>query len=423
MKTTFNYVARNLKDDKIERGVLGADDRNDAIGNLRQRGLTPLEVNERGTVFDLASLLVRRPQERLTFFRSYAALASAGASTNDTFNLLISQIRNSVRHELKSKYSLWPSGKLRFLRVIEGLAREVMGGVKLHDAMARRPNDFSEVECAMCQIGDATGELSKVLEEVSVFLERDRKFNKQLWDALTYPIVIAFVAVAMVILMIVKIIPEFSGLFAGFGVELPPTMKVMLAVSAFFQNPFCIVGTLGALFGAAFLFARSLGTPKGALAFDRLRLKIPVVGELIRKIVVSRICRVLAMLADSGKGPQQSLEIAIPVSESPAYAAAMTEAKEAIRKGQVSNLHEAIGRTNMFDPLILGFAQVGVKTGNVGEMLGKVSEYYESDIASLTAMIPTFVQTLVTLIMGGVVGLIVYSVYVPLTELVNNIHQ
>ena len=129
------------------------------------------------------------------------------------------------------------------------------------------------------------------------------------------------------------------------------------------------------------------------------------------------------MLADSGKGPQQSLEIAIPVSESPAYAAAMTEAKEAIRKGQVSNLHEALGRTNMFDPLVLGFAQVGVKTGNVGEMLGRVSEYYESDIASLTAMIPTFVQTLVTLLMGGIVGLIVYSIYVPLTELVNNIHQ
>ena len=423
MKTTFNYVARNGKDEKIERGVIGAEDRNDAIVNLRQRGLTPLEVTERGTIFDLSSMLVKRPTERLTFFRSYAALASAGASTNDTFNLLISQIRNGVRHELKGGMSIFPSKKLRFLRVIEGLSREVMGGVKLHDAMARRPNDFSEVESAMCQIGDATGEIATVLEQVSEFLERDRKFSKQLGDALTYPAVIAVSAVGMVILMIVKIIPEFANLFAGFGVDLPPTMKAMLAVSAFFQNPFGIAAMLIVLLGGTFAFAKSLGTPKGALAFDRLRLKIPVIGELVRKIVVSRICRVLAMLADSGKGPQQSLEIAIPVSESPAYAAAMTEAKEAIRKGQVSNLHEALGRTNMFDPLVLGFAQVGVKTGNVGEMLGRVSEYYESDIASLTAMIPTFVQTLVTLLMGGVVGLIVYSIYVPLTELVNNIHQ
>lgn len=420
MKTSYNFVARN-KDGKIERSVIGADDRIDAARSLRERGLTPINVIERGTVFDIRTMFVKRPAERLTFFRSYAALASAGASTNDTFSLLISQIRNSVKKDLKNRFPGARAKKMNFLRVVEGLSREVMSGVKLHDAMSRRPNEFSEVEAAMCQIGDSTGEMAKVLEQVAEFLERDRKFKKQLGDALTYPILVAGFAILMVILMIVKIIPEFANLFAGFGVDLPITMKIMLGASDFFKNPISVMLLTFGIFGGIIAFGRAIGTPAGALRFDRLRMGIPIVGELITKIVVSRICRVLAMLSESGKGPQQSLEIAIPVSESPAFAKAMTDGRDAIRRGQATNLHEALARTELFDPLVLGFAQVGAKTGNVGDMLKRVSEYYESDIESLTAIIPTFVQTLVTILMGGVVGLIVYSVYVPLTQLVSQI--
>jgi type IV pilus assembly protein PilC len=226
----------------------------------------------------------------------------------------------------------------------------------------------------------------------------------------------------LIFYMITFLIPQFADLYVSFGVDLPGIMKFMLSLAGWMKSPFTWIIVIGALIGGLLLFSRAVATPGGALAFDRFRLAIPILGDLQEKVTVSRLCRTLSMLFEAGKTPLRALEICIPVTESPYYAKAMTDARDLFRKGAVSNLGEAFIRTGAFEPLLTGFLLVGVKAGNVGEMLAKIAGYYEDDIVSLTAMIPNVTQTVVTIVLGGVVGVIVYCVYVPMSQLVAGIH-
>jgi len=151
-------------------------------------------------------------------------------------------------------------------------------------------------------------------------------------------------------------------------------------------------------------------------------MRIPLLGEAIRKTIVARICRVLATLLQSGVNQVRALEVAIPVAESPIYSSAIETARERIAGGVSSSLEEALAATGQFSPLVLGFVRVGGSAGNIPAMLVKVAEYYEEDVESLLSAVPTIIQTAVTLGLGGVVAVIVYVVYVPLSTLSSSIH-
>jgi type IV pilus assembly protein PilC len=200
-------------------------------------------------------------------------------------------------------------------------------------------------------------------------------------------------------------------------------MLLLLNIAGILKSPFFFIGAPIAIAGILFLFANWIATPNGALRFDRIRLNIPVVGELIEKIVVARLCDVLAMLFAAGRNPLRAIEICIPIMESPIYATYLTQARDSLESGAVANVYEAFVRTGGFEPLMTGFMQVGVRAGNLDEMLNKISQYYEEDIVSLTAAIPTVVQTTITIIMGVLVGIILYAIYVPISSLVTQIHQ
>jgi type IV pilus assembly protein PilC len=422
MKTAYVYSAW-APSGRIERGVLGADSRDVAAENLRERGLRPYEIRERGNIFSITKWFVKRPIARLAFFRAFAALSAAGATPSDTFALLVQQARARNKRGLMSKLPSSKRAAEKFANAVEGLGRDYLSGMKLQDAMAMRPNEFSEIESAMCEIGEQSGEMPKILTRLSIFLERDRKFSKQLGDALIYPSIVAVFAFAMIVYMVVSVIPQFASLYVGFGVNLPPIMQLLLGISALLKSPIFFLGLPFVLAGALYIFGNWIGTPEGAQRFDRFRLSIPVVGELIEKVVIARLCDVLSMLFAAGRNPLRAIEICIPIMESPVYARYLSQARDLMENGQVANVYEAFVRTGGFEPLMTGFMQVGVRAGNLDEMLTKISQYYEEDIASLTAAIPTVVQTTITIIMGGLVGIILYAIYVPISSLVTQIHQ
>jgi type IV pilus assembly protein PilC len=406
----------------IERGVLGANDRLGAAEALRERGLRPISVRERGAIFDASKWFTRRPLARLLFFRAFAAFTAAGTSPTETFSLLVQQARATSSHSLTKRLPWAKASAEKFASAIQSVGREVLSGAKLHEAMASRPNEFSHIECAMVEVGEESGELPAVLSRVSLFLERDRKFSKHLSDALTYPMIVILFATIMVIYMVTNLIPQFASLYAGFGVDLPPVMTTLLGISNILRSPAALIGAPLIIGLGLYAFVAYIATAAGALQFDRFRLAIPVVGELIDKIVTARMCDVLAMLSAAGKNPLRALDICIPVTESPVYSRALTQARDLLANGSVADLHEAFVRTEAFEPILTGFVQTGVKAGNLDEMLAKVSEYYEQDVISLTGMIPTVVQTVVTIVLGAIVGLICYAVYIPIAQLVTQIH-
>lgn len=402
---TFAYRARTPSGDPVA-GTMRALDRSAALATLRERMLIPSKLEPTTTTFSLGRLFVRaKPNERLAFFRAYAALEQSGVDFS-TVELLIEQTRTP-----------------RMRDALASIRSDVeRGGEKLWAAMSHRPDEFSDLEVAMVAAGEEAGNREEVFDRLATFLERDERLRKKLGAALFYPALVLVAALIISLYLFIVVIPQFAKLFASFGVELTPLMSALLGLTTVLAHPVAIALALLAVVLGSTSLARALRTREGALAFDALRMRVPLLGDAIRKTIVARLCRVLATLLQSGVNQVRALEVAIPVAESPIYAAAIETARERIAGGVSASLEEALAATAQFPPLVLGFVRVGGSAGNIPAMLVKIAEYYEEDVESLLSALPTVIQTAVTLGLGAVVAAIVYVVYVPLSTLSTSIH-
>ncbi len=403
---TFAYRARTPSGDPVA-GTMRALDRSAALATLRERMLIPSKLEPTTTTFSLGRLFVRaKPNERLAFFRAYAALEQSGVDFSTAFELLIEQTRTP-----------------RMRDALASIRSDVeRGGEKLWAAMSHRPDEFSDLEVAMVAAGEEAGNREEVFDRLATFLERDERLRKKLGAALFYPALVLVAALLISLYLFIVVIPQFAKLFASFGVELTPLMSALLGLTTVLAHPVAIALALLAVVLGSTSLARALRTREGALAFDALRMRVPLLGDAIRKTIVARLCRVLATLLQSGVNQVRALEVAIPVAESPIYAAAIETARERIAGGVSASLEEALAATAQFPPLVLGFVRVGGSAGNIPAMLVKIAEYYEEDVESLLSALPTIIQTAVTLGLGAVVAAIVYVVYVPLSTLSTSIH-
>ena len=406
MAVTFAYRARTPSGERVT-GTMRALDRTAALTMLRERMLIPSSLESTATTFSFVRGFNRaKPSERLAFFRAYAALEAAGVDFSTAFELLIEQARTP-----------------RFRDALGSIKADVeRGGEKLWAAMAHRPGEFSDLEVAMVAAGEEAGNREEIFDRLALFLERDEKLRKKLQAALFYPALVLVAACAVTVYIFAFVIPQFATLFASFGIELSPVMVALLGISGGFVNPFFDVSMALVSVVAVVSTARGLRTSEGALAFDEFRMRLPLLGEALRKTIVARLCRILATLLQSGVNQVRALEVAVPVAESPIFARAVNAARERIAGGSSASLEEALAATGQFPPLLLGFIRVGSSAGNIPQMLAKVAEYYEEDVESLLSALPTLIQTGVTLGLGAIVAVIVYVVYVPLSTLSTSIH-
>jgi type IV pilus assembly protein PilC len=403
---TYTYRARTPSGDAVS-GTMRALDRGAALAALRDRMLVPSFLESNATAFSLGRAFRRsKPNERLAFFRAYAALEQAGVDFSTSFSLLIEQ-----------------TGSPRMRDALASIRSDVeRGGEKLWTAMSHRPDEFTDLEIAMVAAGEEAGNREDVFDRLATFLERDERMRKRLSAALFYPALVLVAAALVSIYLVAVVIPQFGRLFSSFGVPPSGLMTFLLRATQLALDPFVLVGVGACAALAALSAARALRTSEGALAFDTFRLRIPLVGDAIRKTILARLCRVIATLLESGVNQVRALDVAVPVAESPIYSRAVEIARERIAAGQSASLEESLEHSGVFPALLVGFVRVGGSAGNVPAMLVKIAEYYEEDVDSLLSAIPTVVQTGVTLGLGVVVAAIVYVVYVPLSTLSSSIH-
>jgi type IV pilus assembly protein PilC len=382
-------------------------DRASALTVLRERMLVPWRLEATPPEFSLARLFARaKPSERLAFFRAYAALEKSGVDFSTSLGLLLEQARTP-----------------RMRDALASIRADVeRGGEKMWAAMSHRPDEFSDLEVAMVAAGEEAGNREEVFDRLATFLERDEKLRKRLTAALFYPALVFAAALSIAAYLVAVVIPQFARLFASFDVQLSPLMTGLLGLTALLGSPYVLAALLGAATFAGLAVARLLRTAEGSLAFDALRMRVPLLGDAIRKTILARLCRVIATLLQSGVNQIRALEVAAPVAESPLYARAIVTARERISAGTCASLDEALAYGGEFPPLLLGFIRVGGTAGNVPQMLVKIAEYYEDDVESLLSALPTVIQTAVTLGLGVLVAAIVYAVYVPLSTLSTSIH-
>lgn len=335
-------------------------------------------------------------QELTVFTQQLSAMLEAGIT-------LVSALE-AIQEQTQNPY---------FQVIIRNVRNEVSAGRTLSEACADYPRAFPKMFVSMIQAGEASGNLAEILEKTSVYFEETVKLVKRVKSAMTYPAVVIFIAIALVIVMLTVVIPVFADMFAEFDQELPKPTLILIGVSSFMKSNFLflLIGTI-----ALFLFIKHLiATPKGRVTKDRLLARIPVIGELIKKISLSRFCRTYAILIRAGVPILQTLEIVRSASNNTFIENACTKISKQINQG--GQLSDVMVQDPYFPPMIKHMTRAGEQTGNVDGMMTKVSNFYDNEVDTLVSALTSLMEPLLICFLGVVIGGIVIAMFLPIFQL------
>lgn len=405
---TFVYEARDatgqLRKDTIEAANLRA-----ATQRLQEQRMTVIQIKAKaaGAGADgLAGLLSRMKkvdEQALTVFsRQFATMINAGLAMVRCLDILSEQTEDK---------------KLR--ETLIQVRRDVEGGSTLSNSLAKHPNVFSMLYISMVKAGEMGGVLDEVLERLAGFMEKDFALKKKVKSALTYPVVILLMASGIVFFLVTYILPTFVALFEGMSLALPLPTQILIAVTKGARNPAVVIPGLILLGVGGFMVGQYIKTPAGRKQYDMMRLNIPVFGLLNRKVAISRFCRTLGTLLSSGVPIMQALEIVGRASGNEIIAMTVTKVRESIREGE--SIASPLGASGMFPPMVTQMVAVGEETGNLDAMLSKIADFYDTEVEYMLASLTSMLEPIMIVGMGGIVGFIVISVFLPLYQLIGNI--
>jgi type IV pilus assembly protein PilC len=400
----FTYTARTAAGAFV-RGRLNAGDAESAAAGLRRRALF---VTSLAPVPSRARAARRlRPgggwgRARVAFFRSFATLVRAGVPLRRGLTVAIERAQNGA-----------------FAQALRDVLADIERGEPLSIAFARRPRAFAPLIVAMVAAGESGGILDDVLDRIALFLERDDALRKSVAAALAYPATVLGASLALLAFLIVHVVPMFATLFASFHVDLPLSTRILMALGDAASRPSTLAGgaVLTSLAVAGCIVAQR--TRSGRYAFDRLRLSLPLVGSLLRKTIVARVARMLGTLVHSGIELSVALDVVVPVTGSPVHEAALAGVAIALREGEA--LTPPLAATGLFDPMLIALIGVGEETGMLDVMLPKAAEYFETDVAAAISTLGAVIEPALIAVLGVIVGLIVYSVFIPLYSLIGSV--
>jgi len=403
----YRYAARTAGGERV-RGSMQAPSADHVLETLRARALFVTAIEPESALGSAVgrTFKVGAPSRRalLAFFRSFSTLIRAGVSMRRALEVTIERANDRALRE-----------------ALRSIAADVEHGSALSDAMGRRPRVFSALYVAMVRAGEAGGILDDVLERLATLLERDADLRKKIRAALAYPAVVVSAALGLVLFLMARIVPMFAQMFGAFRVELPPTTKLLLAAGEALARPATWFAAAGAAAALLAIITAILRTERGALAADHLRLRLPVVGPMLHKAITARIARMLGTLLRSGIELVAALDVVRPVAGSPAYSKALRAVDIALRAGEP--LTAPLEAARLFDPLAVALVRVGDETGLLDEMLFKIATYFETDVEAAVATLGAVIEPALIVALGGVVGFIVFSVFIPLYALIGSVSQ
>jgi len=335
------------------------------------------------------------------FCRQFSTMIDAGVSLVRCLDVLSEQSQ---------------SPKLR--RIIGDLRSEVEAGNTLSKAMGKYPTVFNNLFVGLVRAGEVGGVLEESLQRLSQFLEKDVELRRKVKSALTYPIIVAIVAVGIVLFLVTFILPKFMDLFKDLGVkQFPPMTQMLMDFSHFLTSKWYFAAMIGAVCYFAFkMFTR---TRFGLRAYDRFRLKVPVFGSLNHKVCLARFARTLSTLLSSGVPILQALETVAGTVSNEIISDAILDARARVREGDV--ISEPLRKSKMFPPMIVQMIAIGQESGSLDTMLTKVAEFYESEVDAALASLTAAIEPVMIVFLGVTVGFIVIAMFLPLVAIINSL--
>ncbi len=397
----FRYSAKD-NTGRIISGVIEADNDAMVVDRLRDMGffITNLERTvERTDVFQaLQGAFGIGLKDLAIFSRQFATMVNAGLSLVRTLSILEQQTTNK-----------------RLRQIIAQVRVDVEGGRPLSDSMGRHPKAFSSLFVNMVKAGETGGVLDEVLERIAAYMEKEQALRSKIKSAMVYPILLTVAALGGLFFMTIVILPQFESLFRELGGsgQLPLPTQIAMAFSVAIRRYWYLGMALTAL--AFYVLRRYLQTPGGRARYDRFKLKMPVLGELNRKIVVARFTRTLGTLIASGVPIMQSLEVVAKAIDNVVIGEAVDAVRASIREGQTIAI--PLQFSGVFPPMVVQMAKVGEETGALEQMLHKVADFYDVEVESMVASLTSMLEPLLIIFMGVIVGAMVISLYLPIFQL------
>ena len=290
---------------------------------------------------------------------------------------------------------------------------DVSAGVTTSEAMAKHPSAFPPLYVNMVRAGEQGGNLDVILERLSTYLEKAEALRARIQSAMMYPVVIAVVAGGVVVFLMVKVVPSFKEVFAQFGAELPLPTKILIQMSDFLSVgwPFLIVG--GVLFYVAVTVAQRVEA--SAKIIDAVLLKLPVMGDMLRKFAVARFSRTLGTLQKSGVNILEALDIVAKTAGNRVIEAAVMKARISIREGE--GISGPLKAQNVFPPMVIQMVNAGEETGKLDDMLIRIADFYDAEVDVAVEGMMKLIEPLTMVVLGGMVALIVLGMYLPMFEM------
>jgi type IV pilus assembly protein PilC len=397
----FKYSAKDPTG-RIIAGTIEADNDAAVVDRLREMGffITNLERTQRRV--DVGEILQGvfgvGLKDLAIFSRQFSTMVNAGLPLVRVLSILEQQTSNKK------------------LRDVAGLIRlDVEAGRPLSESMGRHPKVFSSLYVNMVKAGETGGVLDEVLNRVSTFLEKEQALRAKVRAAMVYPALLTMAALGGLMFMTIVILPQFQNLFRELGGDeaLPLPTQIAMTASVLLRKFWYawIGGTIALIFG----LRRYLRTPAGRARYDRLKLRLPVLGDLNRKIVVARFSRTLSTLIASGVPIMQSLEVVAKAIDNVVIGQAIDAVRASIREGQ--SIAIPLQFSGVFPPMVVQMTKVGEETGALEQMLEKVADFYDVEVETTVQSLTSLLEPMLIIFMGVVVGAMVISLYLPIFSL------
>ena len=387
------------RDGKVRKGTLEAPNEAVVTAQLRSQGILPTRIKK-----SVGQIEVKIPgfkpkvktKDIVVFTRQFATMIDAGLPLVQCLEILSSQQENPT-----------------FKEVILKVKEDVEAGSTFADALAKHPKVFDRLYVNLVNAGEVGGILDTILNRLAAYIEKAMNLRKKVKGAMVYPAAVVGVAVLVVAIILIWVIPVFQQMFAGVGKTLPAPTLFVIALSEFTKRYFLFM--LIALFVLSFLFRRVYRTEKGRVFFDRLFLKAPVFGQLIRKVAVAKFTRTLGTLISSGVPILEGLDVVSRTAGNAIIEQAIIKTRESISEGRT--IAEPLKETKVFPPMVVQMIAVGEATGALDQMLGKIADFYDTEVDEAVSALTSLIEPLLMVFLGGTIGGLVVAMYLPVFQM------
>ena len=395
---TFAYSARDSAGKTIS-GVQEAINEDNAINTLMTRGLMVLSIQQRAASKSLAPKGKVNETDLVLFTRQLATMVDAGLPLVSGLTALYEQAD--------------PKKQAGLRRVVGEVSALVQQGDSFFEAISKHPAIFNRLYTSMVKAGESGGLLSEILDRLATFLESAARLKKKVKSAMTYPVIVLFIALSITTFLIVRVVPVFGEIFADFGAQLPAPTQFLLDVSAFIRgNWYFIVAIIG---GSVFGIKTFLKTERGRQIWDRYKLKLPIFGQLIHKICLTRFARTFAQLIRAGVPILEVMSIVGDTSGNYVVEQAIKHVSSDVEKGD--HLTNALSREPIFPPMLVRMVGAGEQTGKIDTMLEKMADFWDEEIEATLNALTSLIEPLLIVVLGVIVGGIVIAMFLPIFKL------